>query len=281
MIMAAPPPPPLFHPTPLGPNLSTRSLPITVKTDDTGPGGPGSGSSLLTPTSAGGSAASVRLPSIQEIVPDYFTLRPDRSGNGYPMISPPIQPPPGPVRFGPCQQQQQPQHPQRPQYAQPQPQPQQQQQQQQHHHHHHYHQHHTPHVSHPLHPPQASPLIHHSPQSLPPMSHSPSASPRSPPSYYPNSFPYTVYGVTQHQYRANDRIKKRRGNLPRPVTDILRKWLNDHMHHPYPTEREKAELMRQTGLTLNQISNWFINARRRRLPQMHRERLQQELKFQR
>ncbi|KAL7270356.1 homeodomain superfamily [Rhizina undulata] len=60
--------------------------------------------------------------------------------------------------------------------------------------------------------------------------------------------------------------KRRRGNLPKHVTDLLRSWLNDHLHHPYPTEDEKQMLMAQTGLTINQISNWFINARRRRLP---------------
>ncbi|CAZ82989.1 unnamed protein product [Tuber melanosporum] len=60
--------------------------------------------------------------------------------------------------------------------------------------------------------------------------------------------------------------KRRRGNLPKHVTDLLRGWLNDHLHHPYPTEDEKQMLMQQTGLNINQVSNWFINARRRRLP---------------
>ncbi|KAK6543942.1 hypothetical protein TWF694_000660 [Orbilia ellipsospora] len=60
--------------------------------------------------------------------------------------------------------------------------------------------------------------------------------------------------------------KRRRGNLPKQVTDLLRNWLHAHLHHPYPTEDQKLELVNQTGLTMNQISNWFINARRRRLP---------------
>ncbi|KAL1915667.1 uncharacterized protein VTP21DRAFT_6426 [Calcarisporiella thermophila] len=65
--------------------------------------------------------------------------------------------------------------------------------------------------------------------------------------------------------------KRRRGNLPKPTTAILRAWLNGHLQHPYPTETEKHELARQTKLTLNQISNWFINARRRYLrPLMRR-----------
>lgn len=62
--------------------------------------------------------------------------------------------------------------------------------------------------------------------------------------------------------------KKRRGNLPKAATNVLKKWLFDHLFHPYPTEEEKSGLGQQTGLTMNQISNWFINARRRILQPM-------------
>ncbi|KAG0175201.1 hypothetical protein DFQ30_010976 [Apophysomyces sp. BC1015] len=63
-------------------------------------------------------------------------------------------------------------------------------------------------------------------------------------------------------------MKRRRGNLPKAVTAILRDWLSKHKKHPYPTEEEKAALAKETSLTLNQISNWFINARRRILQPM-------------
>jgi len=47
--------------------------------------------------------------------------------------------------------------------------------------------------------------------------------------------------------------KRRRGNLPKPVTDLLRSWLTEHLTHPYPTEEEKQMLMVQTGLSISQV----------------------------
>lgn len=43
--------------------------------------------------------------------------------------------------------------------------------------------------------------------------------------------------------------KKRRGNLPKHTTDILRTWLHDHLDHAYPNEEQKQELIRETGLS--------------------------------
>ncbi|EOQ99399.1 Homeobox protein PKNOX1 [Wallemia ichthyophaga EXF-994] len=56
---------------------------------------------------------------------------------------------------------------------------------------------------------------------------------------------------------------RKRGKLPKQVTETLRKWLMEHAGYPYPTEDEKKMLCSVTGLTLTQTSNWFINARRR------------------
>lgn len=104
--------------------------------------------------------------------------------------------------------------------------------------------------------------------------------------YHPD---FVRYGDVGHG-GGDTRQRKRRGNLPKETTDKLRAWFVAHLHHPYPTEDEKQELMRQTGLQMSeyqpfsppgvnqartkangrkdQISNWFINARRRQLPTM-------------
>lgn len=47
--------------------------------------------------------------------------------------------------------------------------------------------------------------------------------------------------------------RKRRGNLPKETTDKLRAWFVAHLQHPYPTEDEKQELMRQTGLQMSKL----------------------------
>ncbi len=53
------------------------------------------------------------------------------------------------------------------------------------------------------------------------------------------------------------RHKRRRGNLPKAVTDTLRAWFQEHVANPYPTEDEKQMLMDQTDLTISQVSSNF------------------------
>ena len=97
-----------------------------------------------------------------------------------------------------------------------------------------------------------------------------------------NSSPCSNFGMLGDA--GDPKSKKRRGNLPKPVTDILRAWFHEHLDHPYPSEDDKQILIARTGLTISQvcsrtnldpnptdlsrkqISNWFINARRRQLP---------------
>ncbi|KAI0051078.1 hypothetical protein FA95DRAFT_1554889 [Auriscalpium vulgare] len=67
-----------------------------------------------------------------------------------------------------------------------------------------------------------------------------------------------------------DRPQKKRGKLPKPTTDFLKDWLHRHSDHPYPSEEEKKQLCAATGLSMSQVSNWMINARRRILAPVHR-----------
>ncbi|KAG7567456.1 Homeobox domain [Arabidopsis thaliana x Arabidopsis arenosa] len=66
--------------------------------------------------------------------------------------------------------------------------------------------------------------------------------------------------------------------LPERSVNILRAWLFEHFLNPYPSDADKHLLARQTGLSRNQVSNWFINARVRLWKPMVEEMYQQEAK---
>ncbi|KAF9554341.1 hypothetical protein CPC08DRAFT_712973 [Agrocybe pediades] len=62
---------------------------------------------------------------------------------------------------------------------------------------------------------------------------------------------------------------RKRGKTPKEITDFLEAWLHRHSDHPYPSEEEKNQLCHATGLSMSQLSNWMINARRRILAPAH------------
>ncbi|SCU84151.1 LAME_0C08460g1_1 [Lachancea meyersii CBS 8951] len=60
-------------------------------------------------------------------------------------------------------------------------------------------------------------------------------------------------------------LASRRTNLPKKTVEILNEWLVSHLNYPYPSPQEKRELLAKTGLSKVQLSNWFINVRRRKV----------------
>ncbi|XP_011028917.1 PREDICTED: BEL1-like homeodomain protein 11 [Populus euphratica] len=79
-------------------------------------------------------------------------------------------------------------------------------------------------------------------------------------------------GMMQSQRQAWRPIR----GLPETSVTILRSWLFEHFLHPYPNDYEKLMLASQTGLTKNQVSNWFINARVRLWKPMIEEMYKEE-----
>ncbi|KAG2698526.1 hypothetical protein I3843_07G154000 [Carya illinoinensis] len=77
------------------------------------------------------------------------------------------------------------------------------------------------------------------------------------------------FGVMRHAWRPQ------RG-LPETAVSILRAWLFEHFLHPYPKDSEKIMLAKETGLTRNQVANWFINARVRLWKPMVEEMYKEE-----
>lgn len=53
----------------------------------------------------------------------------------------------------------------------------------------------------------------------------------------------------------------------------------EHIAHPYPTEQEKAQIMADTGIELKQLTNWFVNNRKRYWKPRVEARLQQQVQL--
>ena len=72
--------------------------------------------------------------------------------------------------------------------------------------------------------------------------------------------PPEVDDYTNHNGFKN---RGQRQNYSKKQANILKRWLNQNLKHPYPTDEQKKIFVQETGLDSTQISNWFINARRR------------------
>lgn len=65
--------------------------------------------------------------------------------------------------------------------------------------------------------------------------------------------------------KAKNKVSRRPCNLPLETVEYLKAWMMspEHIAHPYPTEKEKQEIMVDTGIELKQLTNWFVNNRKR------------------
>ncbi|KAL0366144.1 UNVERIFIED_CONTAM: BEL1-like homeodomain protein 2 [Sesamum radiatum] len=91
---------------------------------------------------------------------------------------------------------------------------------------------------------------------------------------------YRQQKALQHMGMLDPESWRPQRGLPERSVNILRSWLFEHFLHPYPSEADKHLLSRQTGLSKNQVSNWFINARVRLWKPMVEQMYQQEFHHQ-
>ena len=58
---------------------------------------------------------------------------------------------------------------------------------------------------------------------------------------------------------------RKSSSLNPETVEYLKNWMMspEHIAHPYPTEQEKAEIMAETGIEIKQLTNWFVNNRKR------------------
>lgn len=61
------------------------------------------------------------------------------------------------------------------------------------------------------------------------------------------------------------KTKPHNSALPKSGITLMKEWLYAHVENPYPSQADKDNMVAETGLTIKQINNWFINARRRYL----------------
>mmetsp|Transcript_46754 Transcript_46754/g.54047 ORF Transcript_46754/g.54047 Transcript_46754/m.54047 type:complete len:426 (-) Transcript_46754:389-1666(-) len=76
--------------------------------------------------------------------------------------------------------------------------------------------------------------------------------------------------------------KRKSASLPSETVEYLKAWMMspEHIAHPYPTEQEKVEIMKDTGIELKQLTNWFVNNRKRYWKPRVEARLQQQTQAQ-
>jgi hypothetical protein len=88
--------------------------------------------------------------------------------------------------------------------------------------------------------------------------------------YMPEPVPPSSPKVRRHpnsnKRRASNACNAgKKSALSPETTEYLKNWMlsPDHIDHPYPTEEEKVQIMRHCGIEMKQLTNWFVNNRKR------------------
>jgi len=55
------------------------------------------------------------------------------------------------------------------------------------------------------------------------------------------------------QYELASVKARKRSNLPKESTDVMKKWFDDHMDNPYPSEEEKKMFAAKACISLTQV----------------------------
>nr|CAD2181795.1 unnamed protein product [Meloidogyne enterolobii] len=77
-----------------------------------------------------------------------------------------------------------------------------------------------------------------------------------------------------HEKLANHPRKRR--NFSKEVVQILNEYYLEHISDPYPSDNDKNELARKTGITVSQVNNWFGNKRIRYRAQKRKGKQEEE-----
>ncbi|XP_062221229.1 homeobox protein ATH1-like [Phragmites australis] len=67
--------------------------------------------------------------------------------------------------------------------------------------------------------------------------------------------------AAQQLRRGDQQCWRPQRGLPEKSVAVLKAWMFENFLKPYPTDRDKDVLAARSGLSRNQVSNWFINAR--------------------
>ena len=78
---------------------------------------------------------------------------------------------------------------------------------------------------------------------------------------------YNTLSITGNQHPIKFKRIKKNMTAFQPMAsgsrDILNQWYEANLYNPYPTEEQKEELARKTGLSIEQVKRWLANKRSR------------------